>query len=586
MKNTKTIVLGVNAGHDASAALVVDGEIIASVMEERFTRVKNDASFPHHAISYCLEAGGIASEDIDILAIGSQRLPDECSFFFEFPTKMLSRLGKAVLPKRLSHLYKKIFGDKGNPFGLPLYHKPMRLRKDCKVYLCPHHRAHAASAYFTSGLYDEKVVVVAMDGLGDGISVSVWRANKNRLKLVKKYDRTGSLAWFYGNATEALGWRQASEEWKVMGLAPYGTPRPGALRGFYPEYKNGELVRPYEFPVHQMWPDHGTYHWHNYDADRLKIHVKKMGEEDFAAEVQRVSEEQAMNFIVPWIEREKTGHFCFAGGFFLNVKLNQKLWNQRMLETQWIFPNAGDAGLALGAALDAYYGSNPEQRASRIEHLYWGPEYTDNEIKQILDERKISYTYYDDPVRPVAEYLRQNLTVGWFQGRMEDGPRALGNRSILMSPLRAENKDIINSKIKFREFFRPFCPSILEEKYHDYLSNAREEKFMVTSFDVSKNKSMAIPAVVHKDNTVRPQMVSKKANPLYWHLINCFGELTGEYVILNTSFNIKGEPIICHPREAIRCFFDTGLDVLVLGHYILEKPVLGSYNSTSIKQNR
>jgi carbamoyltransferase len=225
--------------------------------------------------------------------------------------------------------------------------------------------------------------------------------------------------------------------------------------------------------------------------------------------------------------------------------------------------------LALGAALWAYYNAHPDATINKLEHLYFGIGYSNDEIEKILKDRHLSYYYVEDIEKEVAKYLAENKIVAWFQGRMESGPRALGNRSILMSPMKAENKDIINARVKFREAFRPFCPSLIEEKKDEYLKNNRLEPFMITSFDVTDEKRDKIPAVVHVDGTLRPQTVSNNVNPRYWALINEFGKLTGEYILLNTSMNIAGEPIVCNPREAIRCFYDNGIDCLILENFIL-----------------
>ena len=265
---------------------------------------------------------------------------------------------------------------------------------------------------------------------------------------------------------------------------------------------------------------------------------------------------------------------CCSGGCFLNVKFNQKLWQTGEVEDQWIYPDPGDAGLAIGAALYAYYESNPTKHNSRIKDLYWGPSYSDQEVETVLRERGLVYEKPSNLADHVADLLVKNYAVGWFQGRMEAGPRALGGRSILMSPLLAENKDRINAKVKYREAFRPFCPSMLAEARDTYLRGARDERFMISSFDAAAQKREKIPAVVHVDGTVRPQLVYKEVNPRYYDLIEAFGRKTGESVILNTSFNVKGEPIVCHPREAIKCFFDTGMEALVLGSFVVLKPDL------------
>jgi carbamoyltransferase len=256
---------------------------------------------------------------------------------------------------------------------------------------------------------------------------------------------------------------------------------------------------------------------------------------------------------------------------FLNVKLNQRLWESGKIDQHHIYPNPGDSGLAVGAALYACYATNPNAPTHAIEDLYWGPEYGEKEIEDTLKLRNLNYRRVEDVEAFAARQLADDKIVAWFQGRMESGPRALGNRSILMSANRAENKDIINARIKFREAFRPFCPSLLWEKRADYLEHVRDEFFMITSFTCCETKRKNVPAVVHADATLRPQTVKKEFNRRYWNLINEFGKITGESLLLNTSFNIMGEPIVNHPREAIRCFYDNGLDSLVLGNFVLEK---------------
>jgi len=575
-------VLGVRYGHDAAAALIVDGKIVADAAEERFTRIKNDTSFPINAIRYCLQAGNIISEELDGLAIPTVFVQQAFYSFFSIPKSILPHKQHKA-SKNLKKNIKKFISEnilKDDPYApttspvLPLYQRPLKLSKKCKIFLVGHHLAHAASACFTSGIHKEKALVVTMDGRGDDVSVAIWRFENNRIESLKQYDGTSSLGWFYANATEAMGWRHGSDEWKVMGLAPYGTPQPGALRGYYPEFENGELIISHEYGEFGRWNDHGANHYHGKDAPKLSKIYHKLGAKNFAAEVQRVSEEQAFRIILPWLERERTRCLLCAGGFFLNVKFNQKLWYSGKLDVQWVYPNAGDSGIAVGSALYAYYSTHPDEKPRKLRQLYRGPEYSNDEIQTLLEDRGLAYKFVENPSEIAAQYLVKNYVVGWFQGRMEAGPRALGNRSILMSPLKPENKDIINRKIKYREHFRPFAPALPIEKKHEYLVNPREELFMTCSFDVLQKKRQAIPAVVHIDGTARPQMVRREINPRYYDIIMKFGELTGEHVILNTSFNVKGEPIVCQPREAIKCFFDTGMDVLILNNYVIEKPKL------------
>lgn len=569
------IILGINYGHDSAACILRDGKILAAAAEERFTRIKNDTSFPLHAINYCLEATEVRASDIDCLANAGSLLRLNTLKFLSLPSHFMqagswkTRL-KAAIKARTTPGIGDVRGD------LPLYHPQIELAEKCQIQCIPHHLAHAASAYFTSGLGEDRALIVTMDGLGENTSTALWRGEENKITSIQQYNRNSSIGWFYGNATEALGWRHGSDEWKLMGLAPYGTPQPGSLRGFYPEFKNGKLEKPYDYGSFGVWNDHGAYHFHGNDARRLIPYVEKLGKENFAAEVQRAVEEQMFNLILPALKQQKTRNLCCAGGCFLNVKLNQRLWYSGELDTQWIYPDPADAGLAVGAALYAYTKLTPGKFEEKLKTVYWGPEYSDQEIEKTLRERGIRYSKPENLSETVAEYLEKNYAIGWFQGRMEAGPRALGNRSILMSPLVAENKDRINAKVKYREAFRPFCPSMLAEYRDTYLKCARDERFMITSFEVTDEKREKIPAVVHVDGTVRPQLVYRNTNARYYDVIKAFGDKTGEYVILNTSFNVKGEPIVCTPREAIKCFFDTGLEVLVLGSFVVEKPELFS----------
>jgi carbamoyltransferase len=289
-----------------------------------------------------------------------------------------------------------------------------------------------------------------------------------------------------------------------------------------------------------------------------------------AAEAQRVLEEQLVPLVTSWMEKENTDILCAAGGVCLNVKLNQRLWYTGKIRKHWTYPNCGDSGLAYGSAMVAYFQENAAD-IPLLQDLYSGPSYGNDEIETMLDHRRIPADFVEDIADAAAELLADNKIVGWFQGRMESGPRALGNRSILMSAGSTRNKDVINAKVKYREGFRPFCPSMPIECAPAYLVNYRPEPFMITSFDATPGRKDGIPAVVHQDGTARPQTVVRETNERYWTLLRRFGELTGNPVLLNTSMNIMGEPICCHPREAVKCFFDSGMDALALGNYLLTK---------------
>ena len=360
-----------------------------------------------------------------------------------------------------------------------------------------------------------------------------------------------------------------------MGLAAYGdgTKVGDRLERFHPSFSAGQLARPHAFGNPSSFNQNGAQHWHFADAEEIRAVAQECGARHVAAGAQEILEREILGIIQHWQKTLQLARLACAGGVFLNVKLNQRIWYEAELEEHWVFPDAGDLGLAIGAALYAWHNTAQPKIQTRLEHLYYGPSFTDESVRGLLETRQLCYRKTDDPAVEAAQMLADGKILGWFQGRMESGPRALGNRSILMSPVEASNKNTINTKVKFREEFRPFCPSIIADRSDDYLVGGRDENFMITSFRVRPEKRNAIPAVVHVDGTLRPQTVRRETNPLYHRLIEHFGRRTGEYAVLNTSFNIEGEPLVCHPREAIRCFFDTGLDVLIIGKFVLEKVV-------------
>lgn len=564
-------ILAVHHGHDASAALVRDGKVIADAPEERFSRRKHERSFPLQAIEFCLRQGNMSAEEIDCISLPERKLSaiHQCVFALaaQHPSVEFNNCGAPNRTRVRS-------GPGPDGVALPFYMHPFRLSPKCLFFLAGHHAAHAASAYYSAGVGPERVLVVTMDGNGEGMSIGIWRGEGNGLSLLKSFDRNGSLGWFYSNVTEALGWRHSSDEWKVMELAPFGTPEPNALRKFHPEYSDGRLIRQHYFPRFKVWDQYGDRHYNGYDTEGIASLVKTLGREKVAAEAQSILEAQAGKVIFPWLEKERTGSLLGAGGLWLNVKMNQALWQSGRLSEQWIYPNPGDAGLAVGAALLAHATLCPEIPCEALRNPSLGPEFSATEIRRTLDERRLCHKEVSNPAEAAIPYLLENRAVAWFQGRMEPGPRALGNRSILMDPRRAENKDLINAKIKFREAFRPFCPSILAPQMSEYLVNSRDERFMMSSFPVRDEYRSKMPAVVHVDGTARPQAVHRETHPLYYELIERFGQATGVFAVLNTSFNLKGEPIVCTPRDALRTFFDSGLDVLIMDKFVIEKPGL------------
>ena len=562
-------VLGLHTGHDASAALVVDGEVVADVAEERFSRIKHRHGMPVQAMAYALKEAGIEASDLDQVAIPALNSAPELNRLLQLTGAQQEQPRTA---KRLLNLAFRATGrSQSEP---PLYYPTFPVNPRCEVVHVEHHLAHAASAYYTCGS-DERFLVVTCDGIGDGVSLAFWRGEGGKLTPIERYGSEGSLGWFYSNVTEALGWWHGDGEGKTMGLAPYGEEGKlaGVLDGLYPVYEKGRLVTPHDFGTASFWNEGGALQYHLPESEVIQELIGKHGREDIAAEAQRVLEEQLKAAILPRLHEEGTRNLACAGGVFLNVKLNQKLWYSGELAQQHIFPNAGDSGLAVGAAPYAYHQAQPSAPIGRVDHVYWGSSYDDEEIGAELSLCKVDAERLEDPCGEAARELADGKILGWFQGRMESGPRALGNRSILMSPCHPDHKDIINARVKFREAFRPFCPSLTIEAMDRYLVKARPERYMVTSFECKEERRAGIPAVVHEDGTLRPQTVEADANPRYHSLIRQFGELSGEPIVLNTSFNVMGEPIVRTPRDALRCFFSNGLDTLYLGNYRIRKTV-------------
>lgn len=562
------LILGVHCGHDSAATLVDDGIIIADVAEERFTRIKHDSSFPYHSIAYCLEQARVRNLEVAILAISGQKTPIDFERFFVYSN------GMGVICSASSQRLKKAQQLLTAPlvYELPTYMERLVVPSDCKIVHFEHHLCHAAASYFTSG-YEADALILTMDGVGDGVSTAFWLGSGNSISPLKKWGSSASLGWFYGNVTEALGWRHGDGEGSTMGLAPYGDPTllGTALSPYHPTFNDGDLAIPHDFGGASVFNDHGFLHWHLGEASVIRNLAQQFGNPNVAASAQSILEDETIALLKSWVSKTDANNICLGGGIFLNVKLNQRIFECFKSQKIWICPNPADSGLAMGAALCAWHQHGEKPANNRLPHLYFGPSSQDDEIEALLKQRNLHFERLEDPANTAAHLLASNYTVAWFQGAMESGPRALGNRSILMSARKIANKEVLNTKVKFRESFRPFCPVILHEKKDRYLVNCDEAAFMITSFDAIKEQIESIPAAVHIDGTVRPQVLRQEANPLFYKLVETYGRLTGEYILLNTSFNLKNEPIVCSPREAIKCFYDSGLDFLIIGPFLLSK---------------
>jgi carbamoyltransferase len=429
-----------------------------------------------------------------------------------------------------------------------------------------HHLAHAISAYAYSG-FDEAAVVV-MDGRGAWEATTIWHGQDGRLELVLTIPFPDSVGYFYSAFTEFLGFQPNSDEWKVMGLAPYGKPgidlspfidlsvppyhvhtRQLAVNGAAPLARVTSLLGPARVPESEI-------------DDRHK---------DIAYAAQDVCEIAMMNVVRMAIEKTKCRNLCLAGGVALNSKANGKILASGLAEKFFVQPAASDDGVALGAALAPYLDHNGKLPNKPMRHGYWGPSFSDEAIESALHTYKLRYTRLADPASNAAELLSQGKILGWFQGRMEFGPRALGNRSILADPRDPEMNAKVNNAVKFREWWRPFAPSFKKEAAGEYLESATDSPFMIVTAQVRPEKRMVIPSVTHVDGSARPQTVEKEINPLYWKLIDEFGKRTGVPVIMNTSFNLRGEAIVHTPTDAIRTFFSSGMDALIMGSFLAEK---------------
>jgi len=566
-------LLGLSTTHDSGATLLSDGDLVAAVNEERFNRTKHYGYLPFESIEYCLSEAGLAPEDLDAVAVPSEVLRTDAKLLLDGygDTTDVSQ-GELSTTKKLTRRgVEAVRGFSSRDTRVPGYARTVDFPDDIPVYLLNHHEAHAATAYYCSG-FDE-ALVVTVDGLGDRLSGSVWHARGSDMENLRQWDRTGSLGWFFGVVTQALGWWIGNGEGKTMGLGAYTDPDQGAmaaLRPYLPQYEGGELVDGYEFSRPKSWEDRGTHHWTFDEADAIADVVEEYGRKTTAASAQALLEEQILEIVEPWMQETGVENLATAGGVFLNVQVNRRILDETSVSDYFIFPNAGDGGLPTGAALGAQRHVDPSFEPFELTHPYLGPDVT-KDAKQRLQERQLPFEEPDDIVETCAELLADGKIIAWCQGRMEYGPRALGNRSILIDPTQDDSMDRVNKRVKFRESWRPFAPSMRAEAAGEYLTDDTYDPFMITCCPVREERQDELPAVTHVDGTTRPQMVTRDANERYWRLLSAFEERTGTPVLLNTSYNLSGEPIVCDPVDAIQTFYGCGLNALAIGDYLLRK---------------
>lgn len=576
----KLTVLGIHyEGMDPSAALIVDGEIRSYAEEERFNRKKHaDWLFPSQAVAFCLRQAGLTLSDVDVIASGwdAQRFPDEMEAFYRASRLRYPFYSESVLAWQEENLVRY------DPRNLMAVLRSELAIEDGaalpEVRFLNHHFCHACSAYMVSG-FDTAAILTA-DGHGEDDAVNFWRAQGGKITHLKRWLLPHSLGWFYTKFTEWFGFRKHDGEGKLMGLAAYGKPDDELaekVRKVLHLTGRDDVFEVDAKFFYDTFEEAGPYtrEWLDLFGPPRALESREPFDayhKDLAYAVQHVFEEAMVGLVDAILDVTQCATLCVAGGSFMNCKMNGALARKVGLGNFFVQPIAGDNGISLGAAMAACQQEGIAIRGS-YNNLYFGPEYNNREIEAALVDAGLAYERSDNIARDAARELADSKVVGWFQGRLEGGARALGGRSILGSPIDPEMKEIINRTVKFREPWRPFCPSALTEdapEYFDYDASV-EMPFMIVACDARPGVKDLLPSVVHVDNTVRLQSVRQDVNPLYYALIQEYKALTGHGVILNTSFNVKGEPIVCTPENAVNCFLKTGMQALAIGDFLVRK---------------
>lgn len=572
ISSTSMNILGISAYyHDSAAAIIIDGKVIAAAQEERFTRVKHDNSFPLHACKYCIKEANIALEDIHQIV------------FYEKPFLKFERILEThikVAPKSLKTFIQTIPLWLKNKFNMRKLIKN-EISKIGKYHgsICfsEHHLSHAAFAYYTSKFKD--AVILTIDAVGEWTTTSIMLGKNNNLEIIKEQHFPDSIGMLYSAFTYFLGFKVNSDEYKLMGLAPYGDNISNQTNK-YIRLIEDNIVNISNDGAIKLNMKYFTYE-HSFNMINKESWEDLFGiskrREDETITQEHKNLAYAIQFILEKILsllcdtiQKYSSNLCISGGTALNCSANGKLLSQSKFEDIYIPFSPGDAGAAIGAALFAYYSETTIERHNNTSP-YLGPMYSDDDIKCTLDTSGIEYEHIEDFSTLciiVANLLADGKIIGWFQDRMEFGPRALGNRSILADPRINDMKDTINKRIKYRESFRPFAPIVISEYKQNYFNLTKESPYMMFTCDVIDRN---LPAITHVDNSARVQTVNRDSNPKMFMLLDTFNKRFSCPVLLNTSFNVMGEPIVCSPDDAISTFKKSGLDYCVIGNYILKK---------------
>lgn len=560
------IILGVNYFfHDSSACIIKDGELLIALEEERFTRQKHTYAFPERAIQKCLEFAGISAGEVDHVAVSIK--PQKHAL-----KKILYgiKLGTKVAP----FIRHELTGALIKQWRLRKWYKTFSAKKP-PLHFVEHHISHIAGSYYISP-YD-KAALLSLDGSGEWSTLFSGIAEGLKIEKFSETMFPHSLGSFYEAATEFCGFRPNYDEGKTMGLAPMGNPD-----RFYAEVDklitvkaDGQVVLDLSYFTFQNAGHRrcGDKFYKTFGQPRKRDHREPFEQHhlDVAAAFQRVLEDKVLQICTSLYEKTKADYIVLAGGVALNSVMNGRIVRETPFKDAYIMPAAGDNGTSIGAAYYVYHQVLGATDRHHHSSPYVGNDYSNEQVESILKESKLKYRKSDNVCKEAAALLREGNILGWYQGRMEIGPRALGNRSILADPSLPGMKDKINAEVKHREAYRPFAPSVLAEARLDFFESEVEAPFMLKVCDVREDKKDVIPAITHVDGSARIQTVRQETNPRYHELLSEFGQLSGIPVLLNTSFNVMGEPIVESPVDALRCFFTTGLDVLVINDFIISK---------------
>lgn len=576
----KYFFLGIfEGGYDPSAGLVSEGKLLAFAEEERFLRNKHAKGwYPSRAIKFCLHQAGIGVGDVSAIAINWDVPSYTDGTMQEFFESLRADWPVDQRTIGWQNSLLKLFNESAvEARHAAAWHRAFGVAKLPPIIAIPHHYVHAMQAFMQSPF--EEALCLTVDGSGDQFCTVLWHCRGDKVVPIYEVPMPHSLGWFYAAATEFLGFEAYDGEYKVMGLAAYGKPNPEirkAVGRFLYAAADGIGYRLDPCMIHygpHGWSDRFTDHLATLLGQPPRSESEPLTEWhfDFAYAVQEALEEAAIR-LVRWGQKQTgASNLCIGGGVGLNVKMNTRLFEVEGISRIFPHPLCSDSGAAAGAALVACWqqtGARPEKLSS----LALGNEESDEQIEDMLKRCGISYAHSNDIAKSVAAELSEGRIVGWFQGRMEAGPRALGQRSILADPRFVDARDRVNAVIKYREPWRPFCPSMKAEAADRYLEQWDDAPFMVIAFRAKAELQADAPAIVHVDNTVRIQLVHQQVNPLYHRLLDAFEEMTGVPVLLNTSFNVKGEPIVCSAVDAVRTFYGTGMDSLAIGNFMIRKP--------------